>query len=170
MRRGELDAAVSDFQRARFLARRDGDRTTEFLAMEHLAQLELSRRRFAEAGIIATDMIALANRMAPGSEGPFAATLAGLCRLAAGNAGADAGFEAALTTLRHADAKHRLAFVLSIAAAVDLDRGRLAEGRTRAEESLALAVAINSPSHIALAEAIVAEAGARSSSALATAA
>ena len=85
MRRGEFDAAVSDFQRARFLARRDGDRITEFLAMEHLAELELSRRGYAEAAALAADMTRLANRLGPGSEGPFAATLGALCRVALGD-------------------------------------------------------------------------------------
>ena len=47
-------------------------RRPEFLAMEHLAELELTRRHYAEAAMLATDMMRLANRLGPGSEGPFA--------------------------------------------------------------------------------------------------
>jgi DNA-binding SARP family transcriptional activator/tetratricopeptide (TPR) repeat protein len=155
MRRGEFDAAVSDFQRARFLARRDGDRITEFLAMEHLAELELARRGYAEAASLAIDMANLARRLGPGSEGPFASALAALCRMAIAGPAASIDLDTALDALRHADAKHRLSFMLSAAAAIDLDQERPGAARVRAEESLLLATAINSPSHIALAEAAV---------------
>ena len=158
VRRGEFDAAVSDFQRARFLARRDGDRITEFFAMEHLAELELSRKHYAEAEVIADDMISLASRLGPGSEGPFATALGALCRAARSDARADADFADALVALRHADAKNRLSFVLRTAAGLDIARGEFDRARARAGELLALARVINRPSDITVAEAMMAEA------------
>jgi hypothetical protein len=158
VRRGELDAAAADFQRARFLARRDGDRFTEFLAMEHLAVLEIDRRRFAAAESVATDMARVAGRLGAGSEAPFATALVALCRVARGDREADTDLESAIVALRHADAKQRLSFILRTAASIDLERGRRETARVRAAEALELATAIDCRSEMADAEAVLASA------------
>lgn len=155
---GEYDAAMASFRRARLLAQRDGERIGEFLALEHMAEAALSRRLYGEASAIAADMVRLAEKFGGGSEAPFAAALAALCRVAEGDEAADAALSDALEALRVVDAKHRLALCLRWAAEVDIAGGRIERGRERAERSLALAIAINRPSDIALARVAIAEA------------
>jgi tetratricopeptide (TPR) repeat protein len=159
MHRGELNAAAADFEKARFLARRDGDRIGEFLAMEHLAELEFSRKRHAEAEAIAGDMLRLAGRLAPGSEAPFAEALLALCRIKRGMADAEADLDRALAALRLADAKRRLLLCLRWAAEIDAVAGRCDRAMARGAESLALAMALDRKSDIALARAAIERAG-----------
>ena len=156
MRRGEFDAAATDFERACFLARRDGDRITEFFALEHRAGLELDRRNFAVAETVARDMIRLSERMGAGSEAPFATAVAGICRWAHGDPAADADLETAIAALRHADAKQRLSLVLRIAAGIDLEQGRRDIARRRVVEALEFATAIGSRSEIVAGQALLA--------------
>jgi hypothetical protein len=103
-------------------------------------------------------MARLAVGLGSGSEGPFAAALAALCRTADGDEAADAILDDALDVLRTVDAKHRLALCLRWAAEIDIAAGRFARALDRAEQSLELATAINRPSDIALARVAIAAA------------
>jgi DNA-binding SARP family transcriptional activator len=158
LHRGDYEAAMPSFRRARLLAQRDGDRIGEFLALEHMAEAALSRKVYAEAGDVAAEMARLAVGLGSGSEGPFAAALAALCRMAEGDEAADAILDDALDVLRTVDAKHRLALCLRWSAEIDIAAGRFARALRRAEQSLALATAINRPSDIALARVAIAAA------------
>lgn len=159
LQRGEYDAAMASFRRARLLAQRDGERIGEFLALEHMAEAALSRKLYAEAGAIAAEMIRLAEKLGGGSEAPFAAALGALCRMAEGDEAADAVLDDALQVLRTVDAKHRQALCLRWAAEIDTAAGRVARALQRGKDSLALATAINRPSDIALARVAIAAAG-----------
>lgn len=157
---GRLDEAAALFRRARVLAEREGDPMGAFQAIEHLAALELQRGDPAAARRLAADLTALGSKLREGSEAPFARALEALCRLASGEAGAIRDFEAAIEELRCADAKQRLAFVLTRAAVLDLRRGDAAAARGRAAEALVLAEALGRASEAALARAALARAAA----------
>jgi hypothetical protein len=144
------------FERARIAARRDGDRASEFLALEHRVGLELRRGRFGDAEVLCTALAELAGRLRQdGSEAPCARALVALCRLAAlcSDAEAETELENALTALTAADAKHRLAFALVTAAELDLRARRFASARVRAEEGLRLLSLLDLPSEVAAARA-----------------
>ena len=158
---GKIDEAATAFRRARVLAQRDAERTSEFFALEHLVELELSRGSFGEATRLVDDLVRLAKKLSTGSEAPFAHALAALCRLAADDPEADAELTSALADLANADAKRRLALCLRTAAKVDLDQGRVDRAWSRAVESLRLAELLDRPSDIALARITLIEAADR---------
>lgn len=147
--RGEYAEAARLFQKARMIARRDGERAHEFLAAEHLLTLEMELGNFADALRLCDDIIELAGRFRSGSEHPFATAMQALCRLALHGEGD--GLEAALAELRRLDAKHRLAFAASTAAKILLERGNPEAARVLALEALAAATLLNRHSDMAMA-------------------
>jgi DNA-binding SARP family transcriptional activator len=153
---GAFDEAADLFTRARALARRGLDRTNEFFALEHLVTLQLQQRRFAEAEASCVELIELGEKLREGSEAPFARTLHALCRLWRKDVAAEDDLDAALDTLRIADAKHRLAVALTCAADLDLESGRLDRAQARAEEALHIATILERHSDETLAQATLA--------------
>jgi DNA-binding SARP family transcriptional activator len=151
-----LDEAAELFKEARTLARSSGDRLSEFQAHEYLAMMEIERARFETARPHCAALIELGERLRDGSERPFAYALDALCEYALGDDAAP--LEAALVQLRAADAKHRLAFTLTRAARVDLERRRPDAAIARATEALSCAEALDRPSEIVLAHVVLAEA------------
>jgi hypothetical protein len=101
-------------------------------------------------------LIDLGERLRDGTERPFAYALDALCEYAIADEARP--LEAALVQLRAADAKHRLAFTLTRAARVDLDRRRPEAAIARASEALSCAEALERPSEIVLAHVVLAEA------------
>jgi len=159
LHQGAEDEAAALFERARMAARRDGDRANEFLALEHLAVLELRRGSYGRAETLCAELAELAGRLRQdGSESPFAQVLCALCRHARHDATAEATLAGALAALEAADAKHRLAIALLIAAEIDLAAGRAAEAGARASMALRLATLLDLPSEIACAHATLARA------------
>jgi DNA-binding SARP family transcriptional activator/tetratricopeptide (TPR) repeat protein len=153
---GHLDNAVERFEEARMLARSAGDRLSEFQAIEYLAMIDIERGRPEAARTRCAALIELGDKLREGSERPFAHALDALCRYQIED---DAQpLESALVGLRAADAKHRLAYILTRAALVDLDRGRPQAAMTRAREALAYAEALQRPSDMALAHVALARA------------
>jgi hypothetical protein len=153
---GDHDEAAALFAHARAVARRDGDRAGEFLALEHYVGLEIQRRRYDEAERMCGELIALAEKLREGSEAPFARALLALCRYARNRAAAEAELDTCIAALRIADAKHRLAFTLL--SAVDIDMARQEWSRTgeRAEEALQMAEMLDRPTEIVVAHAALA--------------
>jgi ATP/maltotriose-dependent transcriptional regulator MalT len=78
-----------------------------------------------------------------------------LCRYQRGETDQRQALEDALQELRDVDAKQRLAFVLTQAAAVESERGDLASAATRASEAEALGRVLQQPSEAALARAVL---------------
>ena len=151
-----LDEAAELFKEARTLARSSGDRISEFQAQEYLAMMEIERGRPQAARAHCAALIELGERLREGSERPFAYALDALCEYAIAD---DSGsLEAALVLLRAADAKHRLAFTLTRAARLDLERQRPDAAIARATEALRCAEALERPSEIVLAHVVLAEA------------
>jgi DNA-binding SARP family transcriptional activator len=155
LQQGELDEAARLFERAREGARRDGERSNEFMALEHLTKLEIRRGNCVRARQLAAELTSLAERLRAGSELPFARLVEALCRQAEGavkgDDAADAALAAALEALVAADAKQRLAFALNEAACLDHRAGRAARAGARAAEALRLATLLELPSEQAIA-------------------
>jgi len=157
LHQGAEDEAAALFAEARAAARRDGERSSEFMALEHLVGLKIRHGRFDQAEALCGELVDLADRLRPdGSEAPFARALGALCRAARNDPQADAELDTALDALAVADAKHRLACVLLHAATLDLGDGRTGRAWTRAEEALRLAALLGLPSETACAHALLA--------------
>ncbi len=139
---GDLDEAATLLARARDTARRDGERLGEFNALEHLVALELQRDACTEAVRLSAELLSLGERFRGGSEAPFARAVHALVRHAAGEVDQVAALDEALDALRREDAKHRLAWVLSRCARIDLARGDAGGAARRAAEALDTARAL----------------------------
>ncbi|HSD28151.1 MAG TPA: AAA family ATPase, partial [Vicinamibacteria bacterium] len=148
---GRLEEAAELFEEARLVARQASDRMGEFLALEHLVVLRQQQQAWAEARRLSVELVDLGGKLREGSEAPFARALLVLCRLALGEGEAEAALDPALDELRVADAKLRLAYTLTRAAQIDLDRGDTAQARARALEARSMAVAVGRPTEIVLA-------------------
>ena len=149
-----LDEAEELFRDARTLAKSAGDRLSEYQANEYLAMIDLQRGRVREANERCADLLALGEKLRGGSEEPFARALLGLCGYALDDDGEP--LASALAELRIADAKHRLAFVLTRAALIDCERGRTAQAVERATEALGYAKLLERATETLLASAILA--------------
>jgi hypothetical protein len=149
-----LDEAEELLQQSRALCKSAGDRLNEFLAGEYLVMIALQRGRVQTACTRARALVELAEKMRAGSEKPFADALVGLCVYMQEDD--DSALDAALEALRFADAKFRLAYVLTRAAIVDCERGRKARAVERASEALENARVIERPTEMLLAHAVLA--------------
>jgi predicted ATPase/DNA-binding SARP family transcriptional activator/pimeloyl-ACP methyl ester carboxylesterase len=156
LHQGKLDEAAALFERARLIARRDGERRAEFMALEHLIAVELQRADYAKAGGLCRELMALGEKLREGSEAPFAQALCALSRYATGERSARDTFDLAVGALREVDAKQRLAFVLVQAAMVELGRGDPDAAAPLAREAVTAAGALGRPSDVALAHAMAA--------------
>jgi DNA-binding SARP family transcriptional activator len=152
----QLDAAGDLFEEARALARASGDRINEFQANEYLAMIEIERGRPQSARAHCAVLMELGEKLREGSERPFARALDALCEYAI--ADNPAPLEAALEDLRSADAKYRLAYILTRAALIDLERQRPQAAVERASEALACAEALDRATEIMLAHFVLARA------------
>jgi DNA-binding SARP family transcriptional activator len=148
-----LAEAAELFAQARLEARGARDAMGEFQALEHLVVLRQQQRDWAEARRLALELEALGGKLREGSEAPFARALIALSRHALGEPEAAAALDAALEDLRVADAKHRLAYTLTRAARLDLERGEAHRARTRSEEARRTAAALGRPTEMLLAAA-----------------
>lgn len=149
---GQRDEARRHFERARGMAQQESDHEGEFQALAHLLALEIDGEDWSGAQALAAELSTIAARLRGGSEGPFAEALAALC------AGGDV--DAAIERLRFADAKHRLAFVLTRAGQLDLAHGDAERALARGEEAARAAAELESASEHALALVLQARAGA----------
>jgi tetratricopeptide (TPR) repeat protein len=149
-----LDEAEELFQESRTLCKSAGDRLNEFLASEYLVIIALQRGRHDLARDRAGRLVALGEKIREGSEKPFADALLGLCVYVLDD---DPGpLDAALEDLRIADAKYRLAYILTRAALTDCERGRKAEAVARAKEALRYSQILERPTEMLLAHAVLA--------------
>ncbi|MCE8015475.1 hypothetical protein HOP62_05215 [Halomonas sp. MCCC 1A17488] len=150
-----LDKAESYFKEARTLCKAMGDRLGEFQAQEMLLLMDFERDDYAQARERCHQLRELGGRLRDGSEAPYAVAAEALCHYAL--ADDPDSFGVALVTLRHADARHRLAVLLLQAARLDLIRGRADSARQRAGEALEHARVLERRSEQLLAHALLAE-------------
>jgi DNA-binding SARP family transcriptional activator/predicted ATPase len=148
-----LDEAEERFREARALCKSAGDRLSEYQANEYLIMIDIQRGRLTEARERCQELVALGDKLREGSEEPFARAIAGLCAYAIDD---DAtALDAALADLRVADAKHRLAYVLTRAALVDSERGRIQAATERATEALRYATVLERATEMLIANAVL---------------
>lgn len=151
-----LDEAAELFSEARALCKSAGDRINEYQANEYLAMLELQRGHRPQARERCAELLALGRKLREGSEEPFARAMLGLCDYAMD---ADpTGLEAGLGDLRVADAKHRLAYLLTRAALLDCERGQVHSAVERATEALGYATLLERPTEMLIANAVLSHA------------
>jgi hypothetical protein len=135
------------------LCKSAGDRVSEYQANEYLVLVDLQRGRLDAARERCRELLALGDKLREGSEEPFARAMAALCGYAADDD--DTALERALADLRLADAKHRLACVLTRAALLDCERGRSAPAKRRAAEALQYATLLERATEMLLANAVL---------------
>lgn len=151
LHQGRLDEATTKLEQARALARVARDHHDEFQALEHLVLADLERGDLDSARMRAAELALLGSRFREGSEAPFARSLVALTGIALGIDGAESALEAELDALTTADAKHRLAYVLTRTACLDADRGRFEVARRRAMQALEIGELLQRPTETALA-------------------
>ena len=152
----KLDESVELFKEARTVARARGHRLDEFQANEYLAMIDFERGRPEAARSYCKALIELGDKLRDGSERPFAHAFDALCHYAL--ADDCAPLDNALEELRAADAKHRLAYTLTRAALLDVERRRPDSAIARASEALRYAEALDRATEILLAHAALARA------------
>ncbi|MEO8179025.1 MAG: AAA family ATPase [Deltaproteobacteria bacterium] len=148
-----LEEAEELFLEARALCKSAGDRVSEYQANEYLVMLDLQRGRLGDARERCRELLLLGDRLRGGSEEPFARALAGLCGYAIDDE--SAGLDAALADLRIADAKHRLAYILTRTALIDCERGRVGAAHERAIEALRYATLLERNTEMLIANAVL---------------
>jgi len=153
LHQGQFEEATALLREARSAYQRSEDARGEFHVLEILARVEFEQERsldHAERRRLCEELHRIALRLGEGSEVPFARCLLALCRYADGEAvGEDLG--GALPALRAADAKQRLAHVLTRLAELDARAGDPELAARRAAEALELARLLDRPSDVALA-------------------
>jgi DNA-binding SARP family transcriptional activator len=152
----KLDESVELFKQARTLARANGERLDEFQAIEYLAMIDFERGRVEDARVHCKTLVELGDKLREGSERPFAHALDALCHYALTDD--TTPLDASLKDLRTADAKHRLAYTLTRAALLDVERQRPEAAIARATEALGYAEALDRATEIVLAHAALARA------------
>ncbi len=152
---GALDEAKAAFEEAWALAKRRGNRLQEFMALEHLVMVSIHRRDKDEACGYAQELAAIGDKLREGSEGPLGRAMLALCRYQKGEAEHREVLESALQELREVDAKQRLAFVLTQAAAIESERGDLDSAAARAAEAESIGRILQQPSESALSRAVL---------------
>ena len=152
----QFESAVEFLQEARTLAKRAGDRLSEYQSDEHLVMIDIERGDFESARRGCKALISVGEKLRSGSEGPFGRALDAFCDYAID--GDAARLESAIDELRGVDAKHRLAYVLTRTAMVDLDRGAFDSARMRANEALENASILERATDMLLAHVVLAKA------------
>jgi DNA-binding SARP family transcriptional activator/tetratricopeptide (TPR) repeat protein len=152
---GRHEEAAQLLEQGLNLARIDHDHWAECECLARLALNDLEWGRPDRARARCVELAPVAAKMGDGSERPFAATLAALVALAAGEADADVPLEHALEDLRRVDAKALLARALTFAGFVAFQSGHTESARQRGREALAAAETVGSATQIATAHALL---------------
>jgi len=152
---GALGEARAHFEEAWTLAKNAGNRLQEFMALEHLVMVAIHQNAEDDACRYAEHLAAIGEKLPEGSERPLGRAMLMLCRYRKGEVDCGPVLERSLQKLREADAKQRLAFVLTQVASLELSRGELESAAARAQEAVELAEIIQKPSELAYATAIL---------------
>jgi tetratricopeptide (TPR) repeat protein len=151
-----LDEAEELFKEARALCKAAGDRVSEFQANEYLVMIDFQRGRFEDAKSRCAELVTIGEKLRDGSEAPFSRALKDLCLYAINDE--SEALDSTLADLRIADAKHRLAYTLTQAALIDIDRGRTDDAIARAREALGYAELLERATETTLAHVALAQA------------
>jgi tetratricopeptide (TPR) repeat protein len=153
---GDHDAARAELERAVALSRSEADHWAECDCLARLALIAFEEGRPGEALARCLEAKTVAARMGEASEGPFAAGLESVARLALGERDVSEALCRALERLRELDSRWMLATVLVLAAEVEAAAGRSEDSRRHASEALAAAASVGRRSEAALASTLLA--------------
>lgn len=156
---GDYGEAASRMTEALDLARTAEDRWREYKCVTWLAVIAFERGRHAEARARCEELRAVGARMGE-DEAPVAAAIAALADAADGARQDFAAVDAALARLRAVDDKSYLAYVLNAAALLCIGAQRAETAKDYALEALDVAAAIRRHNEMAVAEAVLVQAGA----------
>ncbi|HKX55045.1 MAG TPA: hypothetical protein VJN01_03045, partial [Xanthomonadales bacterium] len=149
MHEDRLDEATELFLEARTLSKAAGDHISEFQANENLVLIAWYQGDCGRALALSEPLCELAGKIREGSEEPLARALYGLCLYH--DSDKSGPLDQAIEDLRIVDAKHRLAYIQSRAALIELERGRFESARNRAREALSCAELLQRPSEMLIA-------------------
>jgi DNA-binding SARP family transcriptional activator len=141
-----FDEAEELLKDARTLCKADGDRVSEFMANEYLMMIEFERGQYKAARKCCNALALIGEKLREGSEGPFARAASGLCDYAVDDRPEE--LQQGLAELRVADAKHRLAYILT----------RAEDALAKGEEALEYATLLRRATEMALAHMVLASA------------
>ncbi len=150
---GDLVRARHALERALGLSRARADAWRQSMALIRLAMIALESRAWDAARERAAELRAAATRLGEGSEGAIADAFEALAREGAGEGRESARVAAAVEALARADAKSVLAYVLTMAAEMAIERGAFAEASRLSRQALDAAEPLGKPSAIILAHA-----------------
>ena len=150
---GDLVRARHALERALGLARARADAWRQSMALVRLAMIALESRAWDAARERTAELRAAATRLGEGSEGAIADAFEALAMEGAGVASESTRVAAGVEALRRADAKSVLAYVLTTAAEMAIERGAFAEASRLARHALDAAEPLGKPSAIILAHA-----------------
>jgi tetratricopeptide (TPR) repeat protein len=153
---GDLDGAAREMERALALASEAEDRWRECKCLGWLAMIELERQRPPQALALAKELTELAHKLCEGAGAPFAQAIEMLARQMSGDRAVD--LDGAIAALRGADDKSHLAYVLNLAASLQLDADDAKMATTFATDALTMAETIGEANETALARATLVEA------------
>ena len=152
----DFQQAVDCLEEARSSYKANGERISEYQALEYLVMIEIERNRFDDAQYRCRQLTRLGEKFNDGSERSFAQALSALCHYALSKD--DTLLDQPLADLRVCDAKHRLSYTLIRAALIDLNNQRPDKALVRGEEALAYTELLKRPSEQMLAHLVLAQA------------
>lgn len=153
---GDLDGAARDIERAFVLAGEAEDRWRECKCLGWLAMIELERRRPKQALARAKQLSDVARKLGEGADAPLAQAIEVLARQMSGDRAAN--LDGAIAGLRAADDKSHLAYVLNLAASIQIEANKPEMAESLAAEALTMAEAIGEANETAFARATLVEA------------
>jgi DNA-binding SARP family transcriptional activator/tetratricopeptide (TPR) repeat protein len=157
--RGRASEARALLERVLRIARAEEDHWAECETLAELVRLELERGRPSCARDLCVELAPVAEKMGEGSEGPVAEALAALAGVAGDEAEVSAEaverLDRAIRRLHAVDAKGMLAYVLNLAASLDLARGARHSARVRATEALRAAEHVGRSTQTVIAHAML---------------
>ncbi len=118
--------------------------------------IDIERGDFESARNRSAILVELGEKLPIGSEGPFARAMAAVCEYALEDE--TDSLNAAFDQLRGVDAKHRLAYALTRAALIDIERERFDRAIARAGEALECAQLLDRATDVMLAHLVLAQA------------
>jgi DNA-binding SARP family transcriptional activator len=152
---GEVEEARSLLRQGWQMAQLAQDHWRECTCLTNLVMLELETGQLALALDYGSELIHVSAQMGEGSEAPHAAALDAVTRYLLQEKNAAESLERSRQVLKRIDSPRMLAYIQTLAAAWDLQQGNLKQAIARAEEALESAQALENPSELTLAWAMV---------------
>jgi DNA-binding SARP family transcriptional activator/tetratricopeptide (TPR) repeat protein len=148
---GDLVGARHALERGLTLARARADAWRQSMALIRLAMIELESRAWEAARGRAEELRAVATQLGEGSEEGIADAFDALAKEGAGETGGSAQVVLAIEALVRADAKAMLAYALTVAAELAIEKGAFQQASELGRRALEASEPLGKPSAIILA-------------------